>query len=368
MEDNPERRNRMDRNKTTIGSMIFRRQRLEAKYKQIEKLLSGSDKKYGKLIKTTAGRYSKPRIKKFVDELTEDLAEYRSYKEACGNFFWSKMKPVVLPKKERDFFEAYFRVVTGLALYNNNCPDGKLCAPGTWNAIMERIDDIPVYRERAELYRDMICSETIGFLEDYPSRIPRGIYYDLMSAYWEVTGGSLHELASKKDEKRAFELMETKEADLIKKERRSPGTIDKIRDEEEAELLRYHAEIEEKIENGEYDMGETDEYYEPEEPDELEIEEYRENIPFYDKEKNVREWREYFCDKEQFKNDCRLIMENIVEMSNEGDLRDEVRNALFLYLEKNRITKWLDDDAYFTVYAYLNKVLRGTERKLENRS
>ncbi len=354
----------MDKKKTTIESMIFRRQRLNAKYKQIENLLSKSDRKYGSLIKTTAGKYSRARIKKFVDELIEDLTEYRSYKEASRNFFWSKMKPVVLEKKEREFFEAYFRVVTGLALYNNNCPDGKLSAPGTWDAIMERIDDIPEYSERAELYRDMICFDAIGCLKDYPARIPRGIYYDLMNAYWEVTGGSLHELASKKDEKRAFELMEKKEAELIKKDRETPGTINAIRDAEEAELLRYHAEIEEMMENGEYDM---DDPYDPDEiyeMDELEEEEYRENIPYYDEEKNSKEWREYFSDKEQFKNDCRLIMENIVEKSNEHDLRDEVRNALFLYLEKNGITKWLDDDAYFTVYAYLDKVLRASEKKM----
>ncbi|MBO4375238.1 MAG: hypothetical protein J5829_09050 [Lachnospiraceae bacterium] len=358
----------MDENKTAIESLVYRRHRLQAKYEQIEKLVAGSDKGYTYLIRTGKGRYSEPKISRLVNELIECLVEYKSYKKAkMSPNWWVKTIPVKLNKKERDFFESYFRMLIGLALYNNNCPQGKLSHPGTWNALIERIDAIPAYNECAELCRDMICYENTVMLSDYPSRIPDGVFYDMMAACTEITGKSLYELAPASDRKRAFELMTDKEAELIKKEEKHPGTIQKMIDEEQEEIIRDNEEIMRRLENGE--LEDTDEFddFRPEEPDEFEMEYIMDNVTCPDKDENIREWHGYFSDSERFLKDCRVIVRDIVDMCNRQDLRDDLSNALQLYLAKNGITKWLDDDAYFMVYTYMNKALKAAGVKMGNK-
>ncbi len=218
--------------KTAIETLIYRRQRLDAKYEQIKDLLSGSDKSFVELISTASGKYSKARINRLVDELVERLKDYRSYRKTFEQPFGSEMKPVTLSAKEQAFYKAYFRTMIGLALYNNDGPDGKMSPPGTWNALIERLTALPVYNETAEIYRDIICYDKIGFLNDYPSRIPHGVIYDMWSAFETVTDEYFCDHISASGKKRAFELMTKEEADLIKKDEKSPGVIESIRHKE----------------------------------------------------------------------------------------------------------------------------------------
>ncbi|MBR4767721.1 MAG: hypothetical protein IK088_01970, partial [Lachnospiraceae bacterium] len=225
----------MDEKKAAIESLIYRGQRLDAKYEQIRNLLSGSDASFTYLIKTSSGRYSRTKIDKLIKDLVESLKEYRSYREAQKRSISAKMEPVTLKKKEQDFFEAYFHMMIGLSLYNNDGPDAKLKAPGTWSAIRERIEAIPTYKKRAKLYRDMICFENIGYLDGYPTRHLRGFFYDLSDVYERLTGEYLSDLITGTDRKEAFALMTKEEADLIKKEEKEPGTISDIRAQKEEE-------------------------------------------------------------------------------------------------------------------------------------
>ncbi|MBR4767720.1 MAG: hypothetical protein IK088_01965 [Lachnospiraceae bacterium] len=60
-------------------------------------------------------------------------------------------------------------------------------------------------------------------------------------------------------------------------------------------------------------------------------------------------------------------MENIVDMCREHNFRDEAANAVDLYLSENGITGWMNDDKYFSVYAYLNKALKASQKVMERR-
>lgn len=359
----------MDENKTAIETLVYRRNRLDWKYEQIKSLLAGSDESFKETILTNAGRYSKVKINKLVSELTECLKEYRSYRMAGTSMFGNKlMNPVKLTKKEQSFYEAYFRMITGLALYNPNGPEGKRSASGTWNAIIERIEMSPDYQETAELYRDIICYFNITYysLGGYTFRIPEGFCYDLICAYSAVTGKLISELFTDEGKKKAFSLMTDKERKILEKEKKHPGTI--------AEMARIEQEendaaMEEWLnESEEYYVYDEEEPYEPSEMDEIEQEEFLDSITYSEDDDEVEnEWIRYFSDKELFVNDCRILLEQSPDMYTDHNLRDEALNAVYLYLAKNGITGWLDDYDYFTVYTYLNKTLKASRMQMEKK-
>ena len=359
----------MDENRTPIEILVYRRNRLDWKYEQIKSLLAGSDESFKETILTKSGKYSKTKVNKLVDDLIECLKEYRSYRVAAWSMLGNKiMKPVTLTKKEQAFYEAFFRVITGLALYNPNAPEGKRSASGTWNAIIERMEMSPDYTSPAELYRDIICYFSIsGYsLSGYTFRIPDGFCYDLMCAYYAVTGRLISELITDADRKKAYSMMTDKERKLLEKEEKQPGTIAamarKEQEENDAAIEEYYNDIENF---GEYD---EEDYFDPNDLNEFEMEEFLDSITYQEDDDQVEnEWVKYFADKDQFINDCRILLEQIPDMYTDHNLRDESLNAVYLYLSKNGITGWLDDDEYFTVYTYLNKTLKASRNHMERK-
>lgn len=349
--------------KQAVETLIYRRNRLDWKYEQIKKLLAGSDESFRDLIVTRTGKYSKAKIKKLVNDMIESLKEYRSYNEADRSVYGNKiMKTVTLSKEEQSFYEAFFRMMTGLALYNPNGPDAKRSAPGTWNAIIERIEWSPWYRESAEIYRDMICyfSITCYLLNNYTLRIPEGICYDIMCAYSAVTGRLITELIPDADRKHAFRLMTDREVKLLDMERKHPGTIKEIAKKAEEE---NNAIIEELLNDmDEPFIYDDEDYFDPSEMNAVEMDDFLESISYFDDDdENEAEWERYFSDKELFINDCRILLDKMPDMLQNHNLRDEALNAVYLYLAKNGITGWLNDDEYFTVYTYLNKTLKASK-------
>ena len=355
----------MFKDRTSIGTLLYRKQRLDDKYEQIRNLLSGSDQLFEELIRTPSGRYSKPKIQKLTDGFIGCLEDYRAYRKARFTSADAKMEAEKLNKEDRKFYEAFFHMVIGLALFNNNCPDGKLSKPGTWNAIMERIDEAFYYSDPAELYRDLICFDKIPTpLNDYPFRPPVGIWFDILCAYEAVTGDPLVDLITGEDRKKAYGVMSDAEAKLLKKEEKSPGTIEKMAEREQEEFDRmveeYYAEWDEAIKNGEADP----EAEEPVEEDDWEEEYYYDHFPVYDEDENEVKWRQYFSDQTGFRSECRILLKEMVTRSQDKDLFKEASNAVHLYLAQSGITGWLDDDDYFTVYTYLNKALKASGKKL----
>ena len=359
----------MDENKTAIETLVYRRDRLDWKYEQIKSLLAGSDESFKEMILTNTGRYSKPKINKLVGDLIECLKEYRSYKISTWSVLGNKiMKSVSLTEKEQIFYESFFRVITGLALYNPNAPEGKRSASGTWNAIIERMEMSPGYTDPAELYRDIICYFNITYymLRDYTFRIPEGFCYDLMCAYYAVTGNYISDLMTDADHKKAFAVMTDKERKLLEKEEKHPGTIAEMarkeQEENDAAIEEYYNNMEDPV------VYDDDDYYDTSDMDEIELEEFLDNITYREDDDRVEnEWVKYFADKEQFINDCRILLEQIPDMYTDHNLRDESLNAIYLYLAQNGITGWLDDDEYFTVYTYLNKTLKASRKHMERK-
>ncbi len=342
--------------KSDIDSLLYRKFRLEDKYDQIQRLLSGSDQRYVDLIRTSSGKYSQAKVKKLVNDLMECLVEYKSYsipKEDISEAF----KKIELSKDERSFYEAFFHLVVGLALYNRCGSDTKMFVSGTWNSIIEHIEGFSVYNDRSEMFTDIICNNTIGNLSfshpDLPVRRARGTFYDIMSAYSELTG-SIDGLISEAGKKEAYKEMTKDERSLLRQEEKNPGTIQAM-----------HRDEEEILNNMSWDVEFPDDPIIKE--DDFDKDYSETHKPRLDNTQKVEEWHRYFSDVDCFRSECSIVIERIVDMIKNHELQDEAKNAVDIYLARNGHNRWLDDEDYFTVYTYLNKALRASEKRMGNR-
>lgn len=345
----------MDQKRIDIESLLYRSEKLDGKYTEIRHLISGTGEDYTHLLKTRTGKYSSISVSRMVDDLTGCLAEYRSYEAAVRKSHQAKMEKMILSDEDRKFYEAFFYLMLGLATYDNTGFYTRCCRPGTWDALLDRINEPVEYASNAELDSDLILFDIQG-LE--PLRVPSGIFVDICNAFVQVTGKDFSSLLSGKERKAAFKHMTKEEIryaeDPEKKLEDDISFLEKANLNEDKQILEAEfASVEKALR---------------EDPDIIEDPLSGEDPAGYHKT-SADNWTEYFTDKNRFRESCLTVKNGILEKVKKGyAFRKEIGMAVKLYLFHNNISKITDDDSFFTVYIYLERAKKAAENSIsENR-
>ncbi len=349
----------MDSNRTEIGSLMYRKRKLREKYEELVNLVTSTDSGYKEGLLTKKGNFSAKEIKKLVGDLVVCVEEYRSYNIAVEMGASVQMEKYTLPERERDFYEALFYVSLGIALVNEDGPDGWWYASGTWDAAIERVQRWrPVYRSKAEFHRDVIARSELNYIiPGMQWRSPEGLFEALVVAYGHVTGKYLSELLTDAERKAAIKLLTKEERKNLEMEEKDPGTLQRLENEERDYLN--------SIELDPVDVPEW-EGLTPEEISSLYDDD--DEMPPYWKEEDEGLWSLYFADTTRFSDACRILLADYFDITGEADVEDEFQNAVHLYLAKNGISSWLDDERFFPVFTYLSKACKASRKSLGGES
>ena len=357
----------MEQEKSYIASLMYRKRRLNRKYEEIRWLISGTGTDYTGLLLTPKGRFSKAGINKMVGELTDCLDEYKSYRMAAARGAGAKMEKNCLAENERSFYDSFFYVVIGMAMNNDDGqPGGWFSKAGTWDAILERIESCEIYRDESKLYRDIISHYAIYDVvgDDIPLRFPEGIYGGLYSIYSYLSDRPIIDLIPEAETKKAYKLMEDKEAALVKKAIKDSSIIERMAQENTDFLNAAMDELIERANNGEAvfdvcDLNPEDYMYTGEE---------YEYFGGYEgqgvSEDMYKKWAEYFSIREDLEADISRVLNDTIDMCKNHNLVEMATNALHLYLAKKGISSWDDDARYFEAYTYMNKAYKACRNKL----
>ena len=335
--------------------MEYRYRKLNDKFKEMEWLLSGTGESYRTLIQNPDGRFSKTKIDRMIDEFMECLSEYRTRYDFERLENPDRDHPPVFSKKEEGFYRSFFYLVIGLALHNNsNGPIEKMCVPGTWDAMMERLYYPVRYRTTDELNKILLIYEELplGIAPDSVDEyFPDGIILDIRDAYATVMDEGLSDTFTAEEIKRAKNLMPQEICFYME----HPEAVQEWEKEQE-ELLRM-AEEDVLVHPENYPLLEPI----PEE-ELLEREDEYKHDPFAKTEK--KDWIRYFSDKRRFVRSCKAVRTGFCDRTLHGDLEQDLQNVIRLYLSRHGISGWLDDEKFFTIYTYLNKAVKASKKML----
>ncbi len=342
----------MDQRRLDIESLLYRTEKLDGICSELKHLVSGTGEDYTGLLKTRTGKYSSRSVSRMIEDLIACLTEYRSYTEAVRKGHKAGMVRTRLPNEDRKFYEAYFYLMLGLATHDNSGFYTRYCRPGTWDALLDRVNEPVEYDSPAALDCDLILYD-IGSPD--PLRIPSGLFVDMCDAYRTVTGEDLSSLLSDKERKAAYKLMTKDElfyaknpAKRLEDYNRALAEADLNGDKEF--LSRLYDDLE-KIRREDPGIDED-----PLSDDDLG--EY-----YGSTEEN---WTDYFADTERFLSSCLTVKNGILERVKKGySFRKEISTAVKLYLWKNNISK-ISDDGFYTVYIYIERARDAAAKKLSD--
>lgn len=338
----------MDKKKLEIESLFYRMRKMDAKYYELKNLISGNGKSYEELLKTKSGKYSSKQISLMVNDLVDCLKEYRMYTDSVQRGHLAEMENINFSEEDLEFYEAYFYLMLGIATHDNSYWTlTRYCVPGTWGALLERVDEEMEYVSEAEIDADLLVFSLPGL----DQRIPAGFFTDMYMAYESVTDENLTDLLSEEARKAACKLLTKQEISYLKNPQK------KLEDEQ-----KEQEELNKLMEDPDFWPDDfeplTDEEYE--EVMEADAENYWEGF-----DTTPDKWSEYFRDKEKFKQSCLTVKNGIAKRIDKGnEFRKEIRMAVELYLWKKGISEMSDDDKFTVVYAYLNKAVKASEIKL----
>ena len=328
----------MDQNRMDIESLLYRTGKLDAKYAELKHLVSGTGEDYTHLLKTKTGKYSSRSLNRMIDDLTDCLAEYRSYLAAVRKSHQAKMEKTVLSDDDNEFYKAYFYLMLGLATYEHTGHYTRNEKPGTWDALLERVSEPVEYSSPAELDSDLILYDLQGLP---PLRVPSGLFYDICDSYRTVSGEDFSSLLSEKEIRAAKKLMTKEElyyaGNPEKKQQEDIGDLAEMTiDPDFAEELSVF--IEEAIK----------------EDDHLTV----------DNSSSENDWAIFFADKKRFQDSCLTVKSGILRRIKKSyAFRKEIEMAVKLYLWNNKISK-IADDSFFTVYIYLERAKKAAENSI----
>ncbi len=354
----------MEVKKTEIESMLYRMGRLDRIQEDLKDVISGEGKYYTDDIRTKNGRYSSKKLDRMIHDLLVCLEDYKTYQH--NREFKKKETHVRISKKEKAFYEAYFYLQLGFATYDNSIYEQKWREPATWGALLERIEKDAKYASLAEIDRSLLYYQLEidagmddGFQGFFRHEyVPDGIFLDMSHSYDLVTEGTVTEIISEDDRKKAVKIMTSeqranmKDPDKLAKklgeECRKQEEIDdwfaeRELTDEDWEAINALSWYEEQLEPA-YLLG----IPEPWERDDPTADQYG---------KNAGEWEKFFKDEDKYKKSCETVREFFCDNGAHGNIRSEAAHAVKLYMFKNGISKW-NDDVFFTAYSYVKKALR----------
>lgn len=346
----------MDKTREMIGTALFRKMKFESKFQELLTMVKATDFSYVELVLDDEGRFSKKKTDLLIDELLKCLVELRAYWNISKEFTGGKMRYKELEKKEVAFYKSYLYLLLGLGMYSGNyqwCSGGDYVG-GTWDALCDPYLIKCPYEKMAELDRDLIntCSIDIGLAE---FRSPKSIFYRLTAAYEYIIGSEITDILSKKEYQNGYDLLSDHEKELLD----DPEYYDN-----QKELDRHHFE---EVQDIEFD---DDEEFLEMEYSEKELQHIMEETAIEignqddESEENKEKWIQFFEDTKRFKNCCKTVHKGLFDPEVHGNLEEEIPAVVEIFLSKRGYAVWLDDDKFFSVYTYLNKVCLITEKLL----
>lgn len=337
----------MEKNRADIEALLYRMQKLDEKYEELKRLVSGTGGSYRELIATKKGDVSGRALNRLIEELVHGLEEFRSYKAAQQKGFGVQMEPYRLTAEEGSFYRSYLYLLLGLSLQRSSSPMARRSRPGTWDALIECAGCPAMYRTMAEIDRDLISMTELGACFSYLSRVPGGIFHDVVCAYWDVLGEDFTGNIIRTEREAACRLMTGEEQYWVT---HSEERERQVREEREAERLALH--------NQEPGNGGCQEDW---------AEEAR-----YGMEAKERGgvasggWNWFFgADRERFAESCRTVRRQYCDMQAHGDLREEITVAVQIFLYRRGLSGWGDDGDFFAVYTYADKALKASKKWMD---
>lgn len=343
----------MDQQRIEIESLLYRTEKLEAKYAEIRHLVSGTGEDYTHLLKTKTGRYSSKAVNRMVNDLIECLAGYRSYNKAVRKSHRAKMEKITLSDEDRRFYEAYFYLMLGLATYDNTGFHTRYYKPGTWDALLDRVSEPVEYLSQAELDADLILFD-IEALEKL--RIPCGLFVDICTAYNDIMDDDFSSLLSDKERRAAYKLMTKEELHYAKNPDKKISDDERDLQDASADAgQQFWEEISESIAKA-LKEEQSEQEDDPPSVDDL-ADEYNASI---------KDWESFFTDKERFRGSCLTVKAGITERTGKWyTFKKEIETAVHLYLANNGISK-IADDSFYTVYIYLERAREAAENNISD--
>jgi len=308
--------------KQTLETLRYRKERLERKAGQMERLLSGQTKSLLPLLRDGEGHYSEEKTQALVVDLTETLELHQRFSRYSMRKADTPLSdfPPALTEKELRFFRSFLYC---LLRFSEDPPPQYFNLKGTFGDLLVLTRGIMEYQEREDFYLDTVFRKIFG--------PPTWRWMDLLRE--SVTGVPAEDMAS--------------QADIDAVEKRYP---------EEAAEAKELEELEK--DDPTYWQDYLEAYSEPLEDWEIEAEEQERQA--------VERWLENFPEKEAF---CRAYESWLSEYFDMGFTRwldARIGSMLDVYLYREGGSSFLADETYFAAYALLDQAVKQLRELLDD--
>ena len=363
-----------DEKKSEIETLVYRKKKLDAKYKAIKDLVSGTRRSYLNDIETGKGNISKKKLDEVINGIIYGIRDYRAYGKYLEGQFKKDLEGFEISPKDKEFYEAYIYLILGFATYDNTGFYTRYGTPGTWDAVFDRLKENVGYTGVHEIDRDILLYDLYnesgseaGIAISW-NHIPDGIFYDMACAFKDITGSSWKDIITNSDRKKAKSCMSDEEAYYIS---HPDKYIKDCRAEEEMISSEYAGSLIIPDEEIAEEHERLDKWF-------AGLDEYQRGLLIYDHDPlddfseppaselgaSPENWNRFFADKDRFVEACKKVRKLYCEIKEDADIEAETRMGIELYLNRQGMATWTDDASYFTAYTYMNKALKASQKAM----
>lgn len=306
-----------DLTKLTLETLQYRKEQLQRKAGQVERLLSGQDKSLLPLLRDEAGNYSEEKTWALVEELVDSLELHQRFRNTVLAKKDTPLAdlPPALEEDERRFFRSFLYCLLRLA---EDAPPEYFNTNGTFGDLLEMTQDIMGYQEKVVFTLDTVFRKGFAY--------QTWMWMDLIRE--SHTGVKAADLASQED----------------------IDAVDALYPKEAVELEMIQEEPEK-------DPEFLEKYSEPLE--DWEIEEAEEE------RQAMEQWLKSFPEKDRFCREYESWRSDYFSMSFRGSLDDWIGAMLDVYFYREGSSSFLTDKTYFSAYALLNRAVKQLQSLLD---
>ncbi len=319
---------RDDLTKQTLETLEYRKEQLQRKAAQVERLLSGREKSALPLLRDGDGHYSEEKTRALVEELVGSLELHQRFRGAVLTRKDKRLAdlPPALEEDELRFFRSFLYC---LLRFLEDSPPGDYGCEGTFGDLLDMTRDIMIYQEREVFNLDTVFRK--GFASD--------TWWWMDRLREKVTGVSARDAASQED----IDAVEK----LYPKEAFEAGELEELQKQLDDELR-------EKLEE---DPEYQEEFSELKEDWEIEEEEQERQA--------AEQWLENFPEKEVFCREYESWKRDYFDLNSRNWLDDRIEAMLEVYLYCEGKSSFLTDDTYFAAYALLDRAVKQLQKLLD---
>ena len=363
-----------DEKKSEIETLVYRKKKLDAKYKAIKDLVSGTGRSYLDDIATKTGNISKKKLEEMTEGIICGIRDYRAYGKYREGEFKKDLEGFEISQRDKEFYEAYIYLMLGFATYDNTGFYTRYGTPGTWDAVFDRLKEEVGYTGVHEIDRDMLLYDLYtkpdaeaGIAISW-NHIPDGIFYDMACAFNGITGSTWKDIITGSDRKKAKDCMSDEESYYIS----HPDRYIKDCEEEEAMIEIENAGLPPIPDEEDADANARfEKWY-------AGLDDYQRGLLIFDRDPlddfseppaselgvSAKNWKKFFADKDRFIEACKKVRKLYCEIKEDADIEAETRMGIELYLNRQGMATWTDDASYFTAYTYMNKALKASQKAM----